>query len=71
MVPDSQKSPIDPVADLIRWQDSGGVWRVLGRRGDYLTIGLFECTGGAQVGRIVSADPGLRMFIGDRGGSAD
>ncbi len=64
-----QNSPADPVADLIRWQDSGGVWRVLGRRGDDLIIGLFECTGGAQVGRIVSADPVLRAFVGPRGGS--
>ncbi|AHH18730.1 hypothetical protein NONO_c39460 [Nocardia nova SH22a] len=66
-----ENSSADPVADLIRWQDSGGVWRVLNRRGDGLTIGLFECTGGTQVGRIVSADPALRVFVGERGGSED
>ncbi|NKY53865.1 hypothetical protein HGA08_27085 [Nocardia vermiculata] len=60
-----------PVDDLVRWQDSGGVWRVLGRRGELLTIGLFECTGGDQVGRIASADPALRAFVGERSGSED
>lgn len=55
----------------MRWQDNGGVWRVLGRRGTQLTIGLFECTGGSEVDRIVSADPALRAFVGERGGSED
>ncbi|WP_245924923.1 hypothetical protein [Nocardia nova] len=68
-MPDSQISPA--VAALIRWQDSGGVWRVLGRRRTHVTIGLFECTGGDEVDRIVSADPALRAFIGQRGSSED
>ncbi|NKY85318.1 hypothetical protein [Nocardia veterana] len=71
-MPDSRNLPADsPVATLMRWQDSGGVWRVLGRRGTQLTIGLFECTGGSEVDRIVSADPALRAFVGERGGSED
>ncbi|MEV5646639.1 hypothetical protein AB0L57_00175 [Nocardia sp. NPDC052254] len=70
-MPDSQNCPTDPVADLIRWQDSGGVWRVLSRHGDDLTVGLFECTGGAQVGRIVSADPALRALVAGRSGSEE
>jgi hypothetical protein len=68
-VPDSPISPA--VAALIRWQDSGGVWRVLGRRGTQVTIGLFECTGGDEVDRIVSADPDVRAFVGQRSGSED
>lgn len=68
-MPDSPTSPA--VAALIRWQDSGGVWRVLGRRGAHMTIGLFECTGGDEVDRIVSTDPALRAFVGQRAGSED
>ncbi|WP_227982356.1 hypothetical protein [Nocardia spumae] len=70
-MPDSPQHPPDALAALIRWQDSGGVWRVLGRRGMDLTIGLFECTGGDQVGRIVSSDPRLRAFVGHRSGNEE
>ena len=68
-MPDPNQST--EVAALQRWQDSGGVWRVLGRRGAHLIIGLFECTGGDEVDRIASADPALRAFVGGRSGSED
>ncbi|MFC4127254.1 hypothetical protein [Nocardia rhizosphaerae] len=56
----------DPVEVLRRWAESGGVWRVLGRAGDTVTVGLFECTGGQEVDRFTSAESALRRFLGER-----
>ncbi|MBF6061216.1 hypothetical protein IU500_16050 [Nocardia terpenica] len=61
----------DPVAVLRRWAESGAVWRVLSRRGGRVTVGLYECTGGAEVDRIESGDPALLDYLGDRSGSED
>lgn len=59
------------VETLQRWTDSGALWRVLSRRGDTLTIGLFRCDGGEEVDRVVSSAPDLLAFIGDRHSSDD
>lgn len=56
----------DPIDILRRWQDAGASWRVLTRRADTVTIGLFECTGGQEVDRFTSADPALLRFLGER-----
>ncbi|MDO3649934.1 hypothetical protein [Nocardia mangyaensis] len=56
----------DPIDTLRRWQDSGARWRVLWRRADAVTIGLFECTGGQQVDQFTSTDPALLRFLGER-----
>jgi hypothetical protein len=56
----------DPVAILSRWQASGAVWRVLGRTGDTISIGLFTCNGGEEVDRLASNDPQLLQFVADR-----
>jgi hypothetical protein len=56
----------DPVETLRRWERSGAVWRVLGRSRDAVTIGLFSCDGGEQMGRIVSADPRVRGYVDAR-----
>ncbi|WP_330230994.1 hypothetical protein OHA40_34575 [Nocardia sp. NBC_00508] len=61
----------DPVAVLRRWHDSGGVWRVVGHRTGAVTVALFQCTGGEEVDRLTSADPGLIRFLGDRDSSED
>ncbi|MEV6062220.1 hypothetical protein AB0L62_19630 [Nocardia asteroides] len=61
----------DPVETLRRWQDSGASWRVLARRADAVTVGLFECTGGQEVDRFTSTDPALLQFIGERSTSED
>ncbi|GAB2710665.1 hypothetical protein [Nocardia thraciensis] len=59
----------DAVAILQRWSDSGAVWRVLGRRGGRIVVGLYDCAGGTEVDRLVSADPALLRYIGDRADS--
>jgi hypothetical protein len=45
---------------------SGAIWRVLARRGDRVTVGLYQCTGGEEVDRFTSGDPDLPRFLGDR-----
>ena len=56
----------DPVEMLRRWTDVGGTWRVHGRRRDTLIIGLYRCDGGEEVDRLISADPNLLRYVGDR-----
>ncbi|MEV6559859.1 hypothetical protein AB0M22_29355 [Nocardia sp. NPDC051756] len=63
--------PADPTGVLQRWQHSGAIWRVLARRPDQVTIGLYECTGGQEVDRFTSADPTLLHFLGNRLSSDD
>ncbi len=61
----------DPVETLLRWQDSGAIWRVVARRPDTVTIALYECTGGQEVDRFTSTDPALLRFLGERATSED
>lgn len=59
----------DAVATLQRWQDCGGVWRVLDRRDGTVTVGLYRCDGGEEMDRVRSADPALLVFLAGRDGS--
>ncbi|MEO3756993.1 hypothetical protein ABGB19_01690 [Mycobacterium sp. B14F4] len=63
--------PVDRIAELQRWQDSGAIWEVLARRADSVTVALMRCDGGEEVERFTSDDPGLLAFIGDRSSSLD
>lgn len=56
----------DPVAVLRRWEESGGVWRVLARGQRGVTVSLCQCTAGEEVDRLTSSDPGLLAFLGER-----
>jgi hypothetical protein len=56
----------DVVAELRRWEDAGGVWRVLGGEGRMITVGLFRCDGGEEVDRFTAADPQLEAFLAGR-----
>lgn len=56
----------DPVSVLRRWEAAGGVWRVVARSAGSMTIALCQCTGGEEVERLTSSDPGLLGFVGDR-----
>jgi hypothetical protein len=62
---------VDHVADLVRWERSGAVWRVLERSGSDVTIGLFSCDGGEQMDRVTSHDPALLDYVRDRTSSDD
>lgn len=63
--------PVDRIAELQRWQDSGAIWEVLARRGESVTVALLRCDGGEEVERFTSDDPRLLAFIGDRRSSED
>jgi hypothetical protein len=62
----------EPVTDLDRvrrWQDLGGIWRVLARHGDRVTISLCRCDAGEEMERLTSTNPAVLEFLGDRDAS--
>jgi hypothetical protein len=61
----------DFVARLRRWEDAGGVWRVLGRDREAITVGLYRCDGGEEADRFVATDPQLAEFLAGRTSSQD
>jgi uncharacterized protein len=60
----------DFVDVLRRWQDAGGVWRVLNQDQDSVTVGLYRCDGGEEADRFVTADPRLTQFLAGRTSSS-
>ena len=56
----------DFVALLRRWEGAGGLWRVLGRAGGSVTVGLYRCDGGEETDRFVASDPRLTQFLAGR-----
>jgi hypothetical protein len=56
---------------LRRWEDSGGVWRVLSRSATQVDLALLTCDAGEEMDRLTSADPAVLHFIGMRSGSDD
>jgi uncharacterized protein len=61
----------DFVAALRRWEDAGGVWRVLSKDRDAVTIGLYRCDDGEEADRFVATDPQLAQFLVGRTSSQD
>jgi uncharacterized protein len=61
----------DFVAQLRRWEDAGGVWRVLGRDRDAVTVGLYRCDDGEEADRFVATDPRVAEFLAGRTSSQD
>ena len=61
----------DYVALLHRWEDAGGVWRVLGQDRDAFTVGLYRCDDGEEADRFVATDPQLAQFLLGRTSSQD
>jgi len=61
----------DFVAVLRRWEDAGGVWRVLSKDRDAVTIGLYRCDDGEEADRFVATDPQLAQFLVGRTSSQD
>ena len=61
----------DVVAALRRWEDAGGLWRVLARGAGGVTVGLYRCDGGEETDRFVADDPRLEQFLAGRTSSED
>jgi hypothetical protein len=67
--PTGQPTPEDPVATQCRWQDGGAFWRVLGRNGGTVTVGLLTWHRRDQFCRFTTADhQPVRLVAGRRGG---
>ena len=56
---------------LRRWEAGGATWRVLARTPGELDVALLTCDGGEQVGRLVSTEPDLLAYVGDRTAAED
>jgi uncharacterized protein len=56
----------DLVAVLRRWEDAGGLWRVLGRNRQAVTLGLYRCDDGEEIDRFVATDPRVDQFLAGR-----
>lgn len=66
---DRADSSSSAVEVLQRWEDSGGVWRVVSRSGGRTEVSLLTCDAGEEMDRLTSSDPALRDFVGSRDGS--
>ena len=56
----------DVVALLQRWEDAGGVWRVIGHEDGAVTVGLYRCDDGEEADRFTCSDPGLERLLAGR-----
>lgn len=61
----AQAAP-DPVAQLVRWEQFGGLWKVLCRQQTWIHVALCRCDNGEEVERLVSNDPALDAWLDGR-----
>jgi hypothetical protein len=73
--PDTGASGPTEAADAVRrWEQGGAVWRVLARSGApaaTVTVGLFTCDGGEEVGRVTATAAELAAVLRGRESSED
>lgn len=62
---------VDVVKALVRWSDSGGIWRVVAKNSSAVTLTLLTCDGGEEMQQIHSCDPKVVAWIGNRSSSKD
>jgi len=55
-----------PLERIRRWELSGGFWRVLDRRPHGLVVALLTCDAGEEMDRLVTSDPDVREYVGER-----
>lgn len=53
----------DPLAELTRWVDSGGTWKLIRDSDNVRTIALYTCDGGEEMHRINISDPAIEEWI--------
>ncbi|QCU79450.1 hypothetical protein E7744_10125 [Citricoccus sp. SGAir0253] len=59
--------PVPPDLErVLRWEDSGGGWRVARIGGGSLTLSLVTCDGGEEMGVLTSTDPSLIAHVAGR-----
>jgi hypothetical protein len=64
-------TPDTALEQLRRWEQSGGVWRVLSTPGPALEVALLTCDAGEEMARVRSTDPRLAAYVDGRTGSDD
>lgn len=64
-------SDSEGVRRLTRWENAGGVWRVVGRVGGQVTIALRSCDGAEEMARFSTTDVEVLELVGERRGSDD
>ncbi len=57
------------VRQLRRWEDSGGIWRVVSRGAGRVELSLLSCDAGEEMDRLVSTEADMLAFVGDRSAS--
>ena len=65
------ESGTDFVPLLRRWEDAGGLWKVLSSDHDAVVVGLYRCDGGEEVDRFEATDPRVTEFLAGRTNSQD
>ncbi|HEY9293936.1 MAG TPA: hypothetical protein VIP98_21860 [Microlunatus sp.] len=68
---DSTPDEATAIARVRRWEDLGGIWRVLDRRPNWVTVSLCRCDGGEEVERFASSEPALLGYLEDRTSSEE
>ena len=68
---ESRRTGRQLVAALVRWQESGGVWRVSSRHPGAVEVTLLRCDAGEVADRITSGDPEWLEHLRGRSGSED
>ncbi|MFC7402819.1 hypothetical protein [Citricoccus sp. GCM10030269] len=56
----------DDLQRLLRWEESGGTWRVKHVRRSSLSVALLTCDGGEEMDVITSSDPRLLAHCQER-----
>jgi hypothetical protein len=62
----SEDSTQNPVEVLRRWEQFGGVWRVVSFGEGRAVVSLCRCDDGEEVRRIESDEPALFRLLADR-----
>ena len=56
----------DLVGTLLRWEESGAVWRVVTSSPARVTVALLRCDGGEEVERLTTTNPATLAFVASR-----
>jgi len=65
-VKDDTRTGAQLIGTLVRWQESGGVWRVRDRNPAMITVALLRCDAGEVVDQVSSGKPEWLDYLRDR-----
>jgi hypothetical protein len=57
---------VSDLEELRRWEDFGGTWKLVARRGGLRVLSLLRCDGGEEVHRLSSVESDLRDYVDSR-----